>query len=733
MADDTAPGVAAGPVPIVNVSQNVPIQPPASIDLSDANAKDNWKLWLQLWNNYAIVAGLQDKEEKYRVALFLSSLGVEGIKIFNGFTFDETKRESKESLECIISKFDDYIIGTVNETYERFKFNSRNQNPGEKFESYLTVLQDLAKTCGFCDCLRDTLLRDRIVLGIQDNNTRKKLLQERALTLDKTIDVCKSAELVSTQVKDIADATSNSKSADVNKVTGAKHRHGGHKKSKPTKSSTSGATSDKVKVKQIHCKFCGLTHDNDRNKCPAWGKTCSKCHGANHFAKKCRSRSRKVHGVQDESDSESEEEIELIGNIRCINEVHDSESSEIYAEMRIDKKPVRFQLDSGAAVNILPRKYAGDVQMQKTNKVLQMWNNSRIVPLGKCRKHVRNPENKKLYSVEFIIVKEDLAPLLGLQAVQQMKLITVNSENFKRVAAVKEKRENYLKDPIIAKHAAVFDNSKIGKFEGKVHLEVDPTVKPVVRPSRRSPVALRGRFKNKLDDLQSHELITTVDQPTDWVNQYVIAEKSSGELRICIDPGPLNCALRRSYHYLPVIDDILPELSKAKVFSKLDLANAYWHCELDEESSFLTTFQTEFGRYRWRRLPFGLSVSSEIFGKRLAHALNGLKGVLHIADDVFAYGVGETYEEACLDHDKNLDALLERAEKSGLIFNLDKLELREPQIDFTGHVLTQDGLKADPKKIEAVKNLPSPKDKAEIQRFIALPTFATIGSAQARP
>ena len=84
----------------------------------------------------------------------------------------------------------------------------------------------------------------------------------------------------------------------------------------------------------------------------------------------------------------------------------------------------------------------------------------------------------------------------------------------------------------------------------------------------------------------------------------------------------------------------------------------FWHCVLGDESSFLTTFSNPQGRYRWLRLPFGLSVSSEIFEKRVNQALEGLHGVLDITDDILIYGVGRDEKEANVDHDKKLRALL---------------------------------------------------------------------------
>ena len=85
--------------------------------------------------------------------------------------------EERGSLATILEKFDEFTIREVNETYERYIFNGRNQDPDEPIDAYVAALRSLAKTCGFCECLNDSLLKDRIVLGVNNLNLRKRLLQ----------------------------------------------------------------------------------------------------------------------------------------------------------------------------------------------------------------------------------------------------------------------------------------------------------------------------------------------------------------------------------------------------------------------------------------------------------------------------------------------------------------------------------------------------------------------------
>ena len=109
------------------------------------------------------------------------------------------------------------------------------------------------------------------------------------------------------------------------------------------------------------------------------------------------------------------------------------------------------------------------------------------------------------------------------------------------------------------------------------------------------PEALEEKLKNELNNLCALKVITPVNTPTDWASNIVVATKKSGDLRVCINPQALNKALKRERYQLPILEDFLPSLAQAKVFTTLDLKAGYWHVLLDEQSGFLTTFSTPYG------------------------------------------------------------------------------------------------------------------------------------------
>ena len=185
-----------------------------------------------------------------------------------------------------------------------------------------------------------------------------------------------------------------------------------------------------------------------------------------------------------------------------------------------------------------------------------------------------------------------------------------------------------------------------------------------------------------------------------------------GQIRVCIDPHELNKALCREQYTLHVLDDILHMMKGAQYFSKADLSCGYWHVKLEEPSSYLTTFETYFGRFCWLRLPFGLKVSSEIFERRLLYIFYNLDGVICIADDVIIFW--KTKEV----HDANLVKFLSTCNHVGIKLNRDKMQIEVDKITFMDHQVTLNGLAIDPEKVEAIQNMKQPTCVEDLRRFV---------------
>ena len=157
----------------------------------------------------------------------------------------------------------------------------------------------------------------------------------------------------------------------------------------------------------------------------------------------------------------------------------------------------------------------------------------------------------------------------------------------------------------------------------------------------------------------------------------------------------------------------------AKRFSLLDLTHAYWSVQLDEESSFLTTFTTPFQRYRYLRLPYGIKSSSDIFCQKVNELFQGFEGIYPLVDDLLIWG------ESTEQHDANLKKVLQRARECGIRFNPEKCVIGVTSVPFFGHVITDQGLQACPKKIEAITRLPSPDNREKVETFLGLVNYMT--------
>ena len=259
--------------------------------------------------------------------------------------------------------------------------------------------------------------------------------------------------------------------------------------------------------------------------------------------------------------------------------------------------------------------------------------------------------------------------------------------------------------------------SGIGDFEGELHITLREDAQPVVQPPRKYPIQLLEEIRTELEKMEDLGVITSITEPTDWVNALAFSRKASGGLRVCLDPRSLNQCIKRTHHKTPTLEEITNRLSGSKVFSKLDAKHGFWSIKLDEESSKLTTFNSPIGRFRFKRLPFGLNVSQDAFQQCMDQIFSQCPGTIGITDDVIVHGKDDK------DHDRNLHHLMKVAQKCGLVFNAAKCFIKTPQIKFFGMVYDANGVHPDPEKCAEIQAIPAPKNVTEIQQFLGIIQF----------
>ncbi len=151
---------------------------------------------------------------------------------------------------------------------------------------------------------------------------------------------------------------------------------------------------------------------------------------------------------------------------------------------------------------------------------------------------------------------------------------------------------------------------------------------------------------------------------------------------------------------MPTIEEITTRVAGATVFSKLDANHGYWQVPLDEESQLLTTFNTEFGRYFYIRMPFGIKSAQEVFQKRMSQSFGDLEGVETDIDDILVWGT--TTEE----HDQRLKKTFQWCQEISLTFNETKCEFGTTEVVYIGHKLTAQGVKPDESEVDSISKMP---------------------------
>ncbi|UYV74574.1 hypothetical protein LAZ67_12000179, partial [Cordylochernes scorpioides] len=667
------------------------IQPPETFNFSTPN---EWPKWRKRFERYLVVSGMKKKEEADKIDLFMYLIGDRADDIFRTFKFE--KEEEATKIDSVLKAFDSHFCVRKNIIYERAKFNLRIQEDREPVDEFITSLYKLADSCEF-EGLHEQLIRDRIVVGVRDKALSERMQLDSELTLEKAVKMVRQQEAVRQQQVDLQRPSTSQK---VNQVKF------NSKKQSPKQQQQPSRKKEKSAKTRSRCPKCGGFTHREGQACRAEGQKCNLCSKTGHFANCCPDKQAKTAEVK--AVSELDEEIGFLLEVSAVEDSSNLDDDEgecrrrWTAEIQVNGKKVKFKLDSQADVTCVPlclfKKIMGQQRLVESDINLRAAEFSELQTVGMFISTLRNGNyeiKEKIY-----VIRRLGEPLLSRRACELL--------NLARRIEVVATRINPIKE-----FPAVFEG--LGQIGNPYEIKLKPGAKPyAVHTPRRVPIPLMEKLKTRLEELEKAGIIAQVNVATEWGAPTVIAGKPNGDIRLCVDLSRLNELVQLEVHPMPVVEHMLGQLGEARFFSKLDANSGFHQIPLSPDCQHLTTFITPFGRYKYCRMPFGISLAPEYFQRVMSIILQGMDGVMCYLDDILIFASDSKT------HDRILRLVLRKLKEAKVTLNKAKCVFGVPRINFLGHILDEDGIRPDPAKIEAVAKMPAPTDVHGVRRFLGM-------------
>jgi len=248
-------------------------------------------------------------------------------------------------------------------------------------------------------------------------------------------------------------------------------------------------------------------------------------------------------------------------------------------------------------------------------------------------------------------------------------------------------------------------------------IDLMPGSKPPFRRNfRLSPLEM-AELRKQVTEFLDKGIITPSNSP--FGAPVLFVPKPGGGLRFCLDYRALNAITIKTRYQLPRIDDLLDAARGATYFSALDLASGYYQLRIAEGDCHKTAFATPFGHYEWRVLPMGLTNAPTSFMRTMQGVLSDLigKSALIYIDDILV--MSRTAEA----HIPALREVLARFRTHNFKVKLSKCKFFQTQVKFLGHILSADGIRADPGKINTLHEWEFPKNGTGMLQFLGLANY----------
>ncbi|KAF8791648.1 uncharacterized protein K02A2.6-like [Argiope bruennichi] len=530
----------------------------------DASVED-WSSYVERLESYFVVNGIEDK---IKVPAILSLMGATTYKLLKNLATPNIPSEL--TYQDIVKLLSEHLNPKPLEMTERFRFYKRKQFEGESIANYCAELQKLSIHCNFGNNL-STMLRDKLVMGLKNENIQKKLLAEDKLTYEKAKSIAFAMESAQRDVCEIQNQMVSIKKLHSSQDKTIKKDFSKFKKSEPTKKFD----------KSRKCYRCDSTQ-HLAHKCKHKNTQCRNCLKNGHLAKVCRSKR-----------NETVKQIESCSETVPVNSVKSPRHArdKILLEIFVEGNKCLFELDTGAAISCMNvnefKKLCPDVAIKPTKLLLRNFDNSMITSAGQAVVQIQYKDQINTETIYLVHAKVNA--VFGREWLRNFQL------DWSSIKAVRvgncNSRTNKL-NILLQKYEKIFSPG-IGKLEKFCcRLQMKPNYKPVFFKPRPVPFALKERIETELKRLVAEDIIEPVTY-SEWATPIVPVIKQNGNLRICGDyKVTINPGLKIEQYPLPRIEDIFAELSGGEFFTKIDLSEAYLQMLVDERDRHLLTINT---------------------------------------------------------------------------------------------------------------------------------------------
>lgn len=395
------------------------------------------------------------------------------------------------------------------------------------------------------------------------------------------------------------------------------------------------------------------------------------------------------------------------------------------------RSPLRFLVDTGAALSILPPGPGSSLAPVTLDVRLFAANGNAITIYGRRKVTLHIGLSKP---IEWTFIEADVqTPIIGADLLHAQDLLVDirNNRPIERIThrtmplfeeisptslSVTVVRASNRFEVLLTRYPKLLEALTLhndAKALPDLEFAIDTgAATPIYSRFRRLAPDREKQVRDHFDQLCTKGFARPSRSP--WSSPLHLVPKPDGTWRPTGDFRGLNAVTVPDRYPLRNIVDLMQDLRGMTVFSKLDLQHGFYHIRVRKEDIPKTAIATPFGLFEFPVMSFGFRNAPQVFQRYMDHVLHGLKGVYVFMDDILIASRDED------EHEQHLPALFDRLAEWNLHLNLDKCVLGQRCVNFLGHQIAAGAITPLPDRVEAITNTPLPRTQRQLRRFIGM-------------